>query len=76
MSEIIHALARTTRFSEAIEGFFVRHRDKLIWLHAKVNGKPSRQKMLLIGLRSKRPMRLHGLPSRLKTLLIGLPSRN
>ncbi len=32
--EVIRQGARTTRLSERIEAFFVRHRDKLIWLHA------------------------------------------
>lgn len=31
---VIHAEAQTTRWSERIEAVFVRHRDKLVWLHA------------------------------------------
>ena len=31
---VIRQGARTSRFSEWIENFFVRHRDKLVWLHA------------------------------------------
>ena len=31
---LIHNGARTTRRSEVVEAFFLRHRDKLVWVHA------------------------------------------
>ena len=34
---VIRQGARTSRFSEWIENFFVRHRDKLVWLQTPEN---------------------------------------